>query len=110
MKRDPVCQAFRVAAVLLIALAAAPASRGGTFVISDPLAVEDAALLDREFGGWNLGSGLLLEAGYDTPRWTAFMDVARAIPLARVYIKLRQSQYDSERTEEQVKHSEKFGQ
>jgi len=26
--------------------------------------VEDVALLDREFGAWNFGSGILLEAGY----------------------------------------------
>jgi hypothetical protein len=53
---------------------------------------------------------LYYQSTFDTPRWTAFMDVARAIPLAKVYIKLRQTQYDSERTEEQVKHSDKFGQ
>jgi len=35
-----------------------------TFVIARPEDVEDVALLDREFGTWNFGSGILLEAGY----------------------------------------------
>lgn len=35
-----------------------------TFVITQPEDVEDVALLDREFGAWNFGSGILLEAGY----------------------------------------------
>ena len=64
MKRKLHHQAALLTGVILIVLCAGPASRGGTFVVSDSLAVEDAALLDREFGGWNFGSGLLLEAGY----------------------------------------------
>lgn len=35
-----------------------------TFVVSEPRDVEDTALLDREFGGWNFGAGIMLEAGF----------------------------------------------
>jgi len=53
---------------------------------------------------------LYYQSAFDTPRWTAFMEHARAIPLARVYVDLRKKEYNAERTERQVKHSEKFGQ
>jgi len=48
-------------ALVLTVSAACPAE---TFIISDPQDVQDVALLDREFGGWNFGSSIVLEAGY----------------------------------------------
>jgi len=33
-------------------------------IMAEPQDVEDVALLDREFGAWKFGSGILLEAGY----------------------------------------------
>ncbi len=52
---------------------------------------------------------LYYQSAFNTPRWTAFMEHAQAIPLAKVYVDLRKKEYNAERTERQVKHSEKFG-
>jgi len=41
-----------------------PNQADALFVISRPQDVEDVALLDREFGAWNFGSAILLDAGY----------------------------------------------
>jgi hypothetical protein len=56
---------FRIALVLSALLCASLRSVcADTFVVSAPRDVEDVALLDREFGGWNFGSSILIEAGF----------------------------------------------
>ena len=52
---------------------------------------------------------LYYQSAFNTPRWTAFMEHAEAIPLARVYVDLRKKEYNAEWTERQVRHSEEFG-
>jgi len=52
---------------------------------------------------------LYYQSAFNTPRWTAFMKYARAIPLARLYLDVRRKEYNAERTERQLEHSGEFG-
>ena len=54
----------RCVAALCVVVLFGAAARAETFTVSGPERVEDAALLDGEFAGWNFGGGPLLEAGF----------------------------------------------
>jgi len=49
------------------------------------------------------------QSTFNTPRWTAFMEHARAIPLARTYLKARRKQYNAERIGRNRKRALKYG-
>jgi len=51
---------------------------------------------------------LYYQSTFNTPRWTVFMDNARAIPLARMYLKARRKEYNPERTARQVIHAQQY--
>lgn len=53
-----------VAVFGLLTVASANDCRAETFIVSDPLAIEDAALRDREFADWSFGGGIVLEVGF----------------------------------------------
>ena len=52
---------------------------------------------------------LYYQSTFNTPRWTVFMDNALAIPLARMFIKARENEYNPGRTGRQIEHAEKYG-
>lgn len=48
----------------LLTVASANDCRAETFIVSDPSAIEDTALRDREFADWSFGGGIVLEVGF----------------------------------------------
>ena len=51
---------------------------------------------------------LYYQSTFNTPRWTVFMENAPAIPLARMFIKAREDEYNPERTRSQIEHATKY--
>jgi len=51
---------------------------------------------------------LYYQSLFNTPRWTLLMEHADAIPLAEMYIQVRQRQHTPERTRRQIDHAAKF--
>ena len=54
----------RAAAILWLIVCLPLTARAESITITGPASVDDAALLDGEFAGWNFGGSPLLEAGF----------------------------------------------
>jgi len=49
------------------------------------------------------------QSTFNTPRWTAFMENAKAIPLAKMYLKARRKEYNAGRIGRNLAHATKYG-